>query len=390
MQSVVEIRFYTIVFNMKKLFFIIQKIPLLILVGISLVLLFVFGIIGKFRAFSKEELDFVKQPMVEVVLQQFHEGILPWDEPKEEVTEQKETIVTAKKEIIHNGYVSAEEEAKETETSLDAVIKKRELQSGNTFVYSDKAPKGVNSEVIDAIDYGICDPIRLTPEGITYEKQTSDVFKENHDYYLQTQSLNDKYFDNALFIGDSRTVGLVDYGDLDEHACFFAKESLSIYDLESIELVPIKPNEEMESQTVEQLLQSNTFGKVYVCLGVNELGTGDTLRFYNAYVSLIEKIRQYEPNAIIYVQGMMHVTENYSKRDSIYNNTSIVDKNRAISTLANGHDIFYLDMNETVCDENGNLISELSTDGVHLLGKNYKIWEEYIKSHVIIRSEADK
>lgn len=375
---------------MKKLVLIFQKVPLIILVGIWLILLFIFGIIGRFRAYSSNPYDFVKQPMVEVVLKELHEGVLPWEEPKPKEKEEKEVVAVAKEEIEHDGYVSAEEEAKETNQSIEVVVKKRQLQSNNTYIYSDKAPKGVNSEVMEAQDFGICDPIRLTPNGIVYEKQTSEIFAENKDYYLQTASTNDGYFDNALFIGDSRTVGLVDYGDLDEHATFFAKESLSIYDLETIELSPTVPGGQMDSQTIEQLLQTNSFAKVYICLGVNELGTGDTLRFYNAYVSLIEKIRQYEPKAIIYVQGMMHVTESYSKKDSIYNNTNIVDKNKAIATLANGHDIFYLDMNETVCDENGNLIAELSTDGVHLLGKNYKIWEEYIKSHVIIRSEADK
>ena len=196
-----EIRFYTIVFNMKKVLLVVQKIPLIILVGISLVILFVFGIIGRYKAFSNGEYDFMKQPMIEVVLQELHEGTLPWDEPKVQEVVQKEKMIVAKEEVIHDGYVSADEEADETNTPLDAVIKKRELQSNNTFVYGEKAPNGVNSPVMDALDYGICDPIRLTPDGITYEKQTSDVFKENHDYYLQTPSVNDGYFDNALFIG---------------------------------------------------------------------------------------------------------------------------------------------------------------------------------------------
>ena len=390
MQLVAEIRFYTIVFNMKKIIIIFQKVPLIILVGITLILLFALGIVGRYRAFSNDTYDFVSEPMVEVVLRGIHEGIMPWDAPKEEPKEEKSAPIVAKEEVQHEGYISCDEEAAETGTPLESIINKRALQSNNTFVYGESAPEGVNSQVMEAFDYGICDPIRLTPQGVTYEKQTSSVFAENHDYYLQTQSESDSYFDNALFIGDSRTVGLIDYGDLDEHATFFAKESLSIYDLESSKLAPVCPTGNLEEQTLENLISNNKYGKVYICLGVNELGTGDTLRFYNAYVTLIEKIRQYQPKAIIYIQGMMHVTEAYSKKDSIYNNTSIVDKNKAIATLANGHDIFYLDMNETVCDENGNLIAELSTDGVHLLGKNYRIWEEYIKTHVIIRSEGDK
>ncbi|MCR4675096.1 MAG: hypothetical protein K5675_08800 [Lachnospiraceae bacterium] len=328
--------------------------------------------------------------MIEVVIKGLHEGIMPWDEPKKEEEETSIAVAKPEVEMEEDSYISSEEEAKDKRVSIKNIVDQRKLQSNNTYVYADSMPEGVCSSVLDAVDYGICNSMYLTPEGVTYEKQTSPIFAENMDYYLQTASENDSYFDNALFIGDSRTVGLIDYGDLDDHASFFAKESLSIYDLGTMAVEAKSPSENFGELTIEELLKKKEFKKVYICLGVNELGTGNTLRFYNAYVNLIELIRQYQPKSIIYIQGMMHVTKAYSSTDEIYNNKSIVDKNKAIATLANGHDIFYLDMNETVCDENGDLIEELSTDGVHLLGKNYKIWEDYIKTHVIIRSEADK
>ncbi len=375
---------------MKKFIFIFKKVPLFIMVSIFFVFLFVMGIVGKFRAYSQEQHDFFKESMIEVVIKGLHEGIMPWDEPKKEEEETSIAVAKPEVEMEEDSYISSEEEAKDKRVSIKNIVDQRKLQSNNTYVYADSMPEGVCSSVLDAVDYGICNSMYLTPEGVTYEKQTSPIFAENMDYYLQTASENDSYFDNALFIGDSRTVGLIDYGDLDDHASFFAKESLSIYDLGTMAVEAKSPSENFGELTIEELLKKKEFKKVYICLGVNELGTGNTLRFYNAYVNLIELIRQYQPKSIIYIQGMMHVTKAYSSTDEIYNNKSIVDKNKAIATLANGHDIFYLDMNETVCDENGDLIEELSTDGVHLLGKNYKIWEDYIKTHVIIRSEADK
>ena len=42
--------------------------------------------------------------------------------------------------------------------------------------------------------------------------------------------VDDSYFDDAVFIGDSRTVGLHDYGGLD-HSDFFATVGMNIYDL---------------------------------------------------------------------------------------------------------------------------------------------------------------
>ena len=72
-----------------------------------------------------------------------------------------------------------------------------------------------------------------------------------------------------------------------------------------------------------------------------------------------------------------------SKKDPVFNNKNILEKNTAIATLANGHDIFYLDMNEAVCDSKGNLIEEYTNDGVHLKASEYVRWEDWLRAHVI-------
>jgi hypothetical protein len=81
----------------------------------------------------------------------------------------------------------------------------------------------------------------------------------------------------------------------------------------------------------------------------------------------------------------MHVSEKKSSSDEIYNNTIIVERNRAVSTLANGWNIFYIDMNSEVCDENGNLLPDLSSDGVHLYGSQYGRWKDFLMENAIVR-----
>ncbi len=44
---------------------------------------------------------------------------------------------------------------------------------------------------------------------------------------------------------------------------------------------------------------------------------------------------------------------------------------------------FYLDMNEVVCDEEGNLKSSLTFDDIHLYGSKYGIWVDYLKENGI-------
>ena len=373
---------------MKKFLVIVKSIPLLLSVVIISIALAVTGRIGRDFGYRNYEFS-AGDSYIGLVCEGLHDGVLPWDAPTEVVTVEEE-VVAPKVVELPEGYVSAVEEAALREIPVSEVITERQEQSKGTFVFADALPEGVNSAVLEATDYGNCDPIRLTPEDVSFAPLNSTVFRENGDFYRQIPAESVEYFNNALFIGDSRTYGLVEHGSLDENATFFARESMSIYDLDEMTMEPIVPGGFLPEQTLENLLSQNSYGKVYICVGVNELGTGNTVTFYNAYVSLIEKIRHYQPEAIIYVQGIMHVSEKKGSKDVTYNNTNIIDKNKAIATLANGHDIFYLDMNETVCDGNGNLRSDLTNDGVHLEAQYYVIWEDYIKAHVIYRNEKDR
>ena len=100
---------------------------------------------------------------------------------------------------------------------------------------------------------------------------------------------------------------------------------------------------------------------------------------------MVETIRALQPNAIIFLQGIMHVTASRSMTDPIFTNANIVDKNKAIATLANGRDIFYIDMNPIVCDENGDVLEEHSADDVHLRARAYPLWADFLRNNGIIR-----
>ncbi|MCR5403041.1 MAG: hypothetical protein K6E91_04375 [Butyrivibrio sp.] len=195
-------------------------------------------------------------------------------------------------------------------------------------------------------------------------------------------SVNDDYFSDALFIGDSRTVGLSEYcAPLDERATFYAKISMSIYDVMKKKFIS-SPNGKIG---LEQALSENNFGKIYIMLGLNEIGTGTDEYFRDAYKGVIDRIRQLQPGAIIYIQGIMHVTGAKSAGEKYFNNERINSRNAAISTLADQKYVFYMDMNPVVDDENGNLQADISFDGVHLKASAYQKWYEFLLQHAIVR-----
>ena len=73
-----------------------------------------------------------------------------------------------------------------------------------------------------------------------------------------------------------------------------------------------------------------------------------------------------------------------SSTDPVYNNKAIVQRNKAISTLANGRNIFYIDMNADLCDANGDLKEELTGDGIHLKASACELWHKFLLKNAIV------
>lgn len=246
-------------------------------------------------------------------------------------------------------------------------------------------PDGVNNPVAPATDYGNTNTAYQAPAGTVFETATSGVFAPDGTFYYLQSVPDDSYFSDALFIGDSRTDGFRDYSSLKDVASFWAKESLSVYNVLDKSLPLYTHGTWEDSQTLQQVLETHPYGKIYVSMGINEIGMPTTVKYVEKYKALLEMIREAEPDAILYIQGNMHVSKAFSSSDPVTNNVNLVERNAAIATLANGRDIFYLDMNPAVCDENGDLREELTGDGVHLKASAYEKWADFLRQNAIVK-----
>lgn len=86
----------------------------------------------------------------------------------------------------------------------------------------------------------------------------------------------------------------------------------------------------------------------------------------------------------------MHIGGTMSSTDPIFNNTNLVQRNVAISSLANGRDIFYIDMNPVLVDGDGNLIAEYSNDQIHVKAEYYHLWSDFLRQNTIDPNIAPK
>ena len=173
-------------------------------------------------------------------------------------------------------------------------------------------------------------------------EHTEDAPKE-----YEWQTVGDDYFDDALFIGDSRIVGLQDYGKMEDHATFYASTGLNIFKLLSAKIVTLEG--QLKKVSVEEALGQKSFGKIYLMVGINELDIGTVERFQNTYQATIERIQELQPDAIIYIQSIMKVTSKRAAKGDFVTNTGIDERNNAIMQLADHENIFYLDVNPSIC-----------------------------------------
>lgn len=180
-------------------------------------------------------------------------------------------------------------------------------------------------------------------------------------------------FTNVLFIGDSRTAGLSEYGDLGQ-AEVFADSGMSVFNLFDSRVKTKSGNK----LTLREVLSRRQFQTIYLMLGINELGY-EYSSIIKKYQSVVDTIQSLQPGAVLVLQANLHVTGNKSASSSTYNNEKINRLNSGIQILAEENSCFYLDVNPVFDDENGNLKAGYSTDGSHVLGKYYSVWVDWLK-----------
>lgn len=190
----------------------------------------------------------------------------------------------------------------------------------------------------------------------------------------QFQRVEMDYLDDALFIGDSRTSTLYEYAGW-EKTDFFVKYGQTVWDVW---------DNDMDGVTLEQMLTSKKYGKIYIMLGINELGRGTAESFAEQFGVVVAQVQQLQPEAVIFVESIMHVTQSKDAENTYINNQEINARNELLKTLANNQNIFYIDENE-VMDEpgTGKLKEEYSFDGVHLQVKYIEVWREFLLNHGI-------
>lgn len=165
----------------------------------------------------------------------------------------------------------------------------------------------------------------------------------------------------TLFIGDSRTEGLALYTNLSD-TTFYAQKGLTV---KSIFTEPFIKDDQ-ETITVLEALKKYRYSKIFIMLGVNELGWSYSDVFFEQYSKLVEQILDLQPNAQIYIQSILPVSKEKSESDPYINKNRINSYNQMLKQIAQKWQVTYLPVDDKLKDQNGYLPKEASVDGIHL------------------------
>lgn len=193
------------------------------------------------------------------------------------------------------------------------------------------------------------------------------------------EPVEEEWFADAAFVGDSRTDGLKLYSGI-KGASFFSYKGLSVFNIDDQECIPLGDTR----VTALDALSRSQYKKVYIMLGINELGYKDIEAFRQAYSDLVAAVKECQPEADIYVQLQPPVNETVASKSGMsahITNERVHLFNAEITKVSEEHETALVNVWEALATEDGELPAEITSDGVHMKVKGYKIWYDYLRSH---------
>ena len=184
-----------------------------------------------------------------------------------------------------------------------------------------------------------------------------EVVEKTMEYY-------DKQFEGDCFIGDSRTQGLFNTSQIIT-ADFLCSVGQNISDVRT------------DEKTLNHL-KTRKYRNIYIEFGINEMGWSDLDKFEKCYEEFVNIVKQYQPKANIYIQGVIPVTKTKSDKNQTYAPHRVQAFDERIKNVAKKTDVYFLDIAIGICGDSRVLPEDVAPDGVHM-GKYYNDkWLDYI------------
>jgi len=120
--------------------------------------------------------------------------------------------------------------------------------------------------------------------------------------------------------------------------------------------------------------------KVFIMLGTNDIWKAMDVRVtIDNYNDIVTRIRTACPYTDVIIQSVLPMGKNAFERNHLASNKSIDNLNIKLKNMAKDFDLKYVDIGILLKDNNGNMHSKYSDDGVHIKSNAYSIWADKIR-----------
>lgn len=183
---------------------------------------------------------------------------------------------------------------------------------------------------------------------------------------------DESFFDDALFIGDSRMVSSAYYARLGK-ADYFTDVGMNVFQMFSV----TASDDNFDATDLTTLLQNRTYKKIFIMLGINECGYPMS-SLLSAYQEDIDTLKSLQPDATIYLMKVYGVSRSVAESASYFSPQRIQEVNDGIAGLADGKKVHCLDASHLYCDDEGYMKEEYTSDGVHPYAKDAALFAQWL------------
>jgi hypothetical protein len=192
------------------------------------------------------------------------------------------------------------------------------------------------------------------------------------------EGAKDGYLNRCVFLGDSRTVAMVNYGLFNDDAAL-AQIGISHPIFATNKFI----NNAGKEYTLKSYLASHQAPVIYILLGVNGINDPSETHYKNTFITLIDSVIKMAPNSNVVLVSIGPVDDKGIYKDTVQN--ALIDKyNDFLLKTAEEKHIFYLNIAEILKGSDGQVKSEYNGgDGLHYSRVGSEAIFKYIVEHPV-------
>lgn len=269
------------------------------------------------------------------------------------ITETASTTVTTITETTSTTVTTITQTASTTVTTISETEKNEDEELSTTVPFEETTAKATLAETVGKVT--VSNPVPYS------------------------EPVDESYFNDCVFVGDSIMEGMSVYGFFPESQVF-ASVGLNPYQLNTEKIDTYYGNVTALSAVV-----SARPSKMYIMMGMNGVAWNINEEMIEQIGTFIDNVKKHIPSIKIYLMSVTPVSAEREARPSTAEgkilNSQIDLFNSGLLELADEKGIHYLDVNGSLRGGNNCLPSNLTSDGIHISKSVYKDIISYMLSH---------